>query len=189
MPLAFPVIESFPRAAHWTDWTYVPALNPTAGLAGRLYQLEVSHPWLAEATRYCWETLDSGVVPEDPHTLSEVLIFLEHGPERERADECAARIAEHFAEISGLHLDPDATGYGLTPLHFAPTADSRWRGLFPEVQLAAHLDRLADQQQPDGGWPISWEPPREASLLEWRGIVTLEALRTLTSYGRLTPAT
>ena len=31
--LASPVIESYPRAAHWTDWTYVPGLNPTAGLA------------------------------------------------------------------------------------------------------------------------------------------------------------
>lgn len=31
VPLAFPVIESFPRAAHWTAWTYEPALNRPRG--------------------------------------------------------------------------------------------------------------------------------------------------------------
>lgn len=37
----------------------------------------------------------------------------------------------------------------------------------------------------DGGWPITWEPPSEASALEWRGVATLKALLTLRSYGRL----
>ena len=52
--------------------------------------------------------------------------------------------------------------------------------------LAAHLDRLERDQQADGGWPITWEPPSEAAVLEWRGVVTLGALRTLVSYGRIT---
>src|SRR5690242_953566 len=29
--LASPVIEGYPRAEHFSDWTYVPGLNPTAG--------------------------------------------------------------------------------------------------------------------------------------------------------------
>ncbi len=32
---------------------------------------------------------------------------------------------------------------------------------------------------------MSWEPPSEAATLEWRGVITLQALRTLTSYGRI----
>ena len=59
--------------------------------------------------------------------------------------------------------------------------------LFSDEVIGAHLDSLQRKQEPDGGWPISWEPPSEASRLEWRGIVTLGALRTLTSYGRLGP--
>jgi len=47
----------------------------------------------------------------------------------------------------------------------------------------------AAAQEADGGWPITWDPPSAASRLEWRGIVTLGALRTLTSYGRLAPST
>jgi len=185
VPLAFDVIEAFPRAAHWTEWTYQPGINPTAGLVGLLYKMGVEHPWMTQATKYCWEKVESGEVLDFVHTFSEALIFLEHVPDRDRADRCAAELAGRMAEVPGLHIDPDAEGYGLSPLHFAPTAESRWRELFATEQIDAHLDKLASKQQPDGGWTISWEPPGEASTLEWRGIVTLGALRTLTSYGRL----
>lgn len=187
VPPAFKVIEDFPRAAHWTDWTYQPALNPTAGLAGLLYRLDCDHPWREAAARWCWQQLESGLVPGDAHTLSEVMIFLEQVPDTARAQRCAERLAGHFAAIPMFQLDPDATGYGLTPLAIAPAADSRWRGLFAAELIGAHLEKLAAAQQDDGGWPISWEPPSEAAVLEWRGIVTLQALRTLTSYRRLDP--
>ena len=49
VPPAFPVIEGYPRAAHWTAWTYEPGLNPTAGLVGLLRQLGAKHPWIDEA--------------------------------------------------------------------------------------------------------------------------------------------
>ncbi len=185
VPLAFPVIESYPRAEHWTDWTYAPGLNPTAGLAGLLYRLGFDHPWRTEATRFCWQALESGALPDEVHALSEVLVFLEHVPERERADEHAAAVSKHLLAQTMFHLDPQTPGYGLSPLHIAPTAESRWRKLFTDAQIDAHLDHLAQAQEPDGGWPITWDPPGTAARLEWRGIVTLHALRTLTSYGRL----
>jgi len=185
VPLAFDVIEQFPRAAHWTDWTYAPALNPTAGLAGRLYQLGVDHPWRAQATEYCWQQLAAGGPIGDAHTLSEVMIFLAHVPDRDRADRHAREIAAQFADVAMFHLDPDADGYGLTPLHLAQEPGSRWRSLFADAQIDSHLDRLLKSQQDDGGWPISWDPPSQAAAQEWRGIVTLQALRTLTSYGRI----
>ena len=184
--LASPVIESYPRAAHWSEWTYAPALNPTAGLAGLLHQLGADHPWRTQATAWCWQQLDADAPVADAHTLSEVLIFLARVPDRDRADEHAARLAKNFPEVAMLQLDAGSGEYGLTPLALAPEAGSRWRTLFTDEQLDAHLDQLAARQQDDGGWPIAWEPPGQAALLEWRGIVTLQALRTLTSYGRLT---
>ena len=187
VPLAFDVIESFPRAAHWGEWTYQPALNPTAGLTGLLYQLGIDHPWRAAGTAYCWQQLESGGLPGDAHALKETLVFLEHVPDRDRADQHAAALAKNLASVPMIQLDPDATGYGLTPLDLAPLATSRWRALFTDAQLDAHLDRLQKKQQADGGWPIAWEPPSEAARYEWRGVVTLGALRTLTSYGRITP--
>jgi hypothetical protein len=188
VPLAFDVIEQFPRAAHWTDWTYAPALNPTAGLAGLLYQLGFDHPWRAQATEYCWDQLAVGGPPGDAHTLSEVMIFLAHVPDRGRADRQAREIAAHFADVAMFHLDPDAEGYGLTPLHLAPEPGSRWRSLFTDAQISGHLDHLLTSQQDDGGWPISWEPPSQAAAMEWRGIVTLQAMRTLIAYGRVSPS-
>ncbi|MGA3353469.1 MAG: hypothetical protein ABSD85_09835 [Acidimicrobiales bacterium] len=185
--LANPIIESFPRAGHWTQWTYEPGLNPTAGLVGLLYQLGVEHPWREDAARYCWEQLESVPVPAGAHTVLEALVFLDHVPERERADDFAARIAAHFEEIPELHLDPETAGYGISPLQFAPTPTSRWRKLFTGAQIAAAIDHMAQSQQSDGGWPLTWEPPSEAATLEWRGVVTLEALRTLVAYGRITP--
>jgi len=187
VPLAFPVIESYPRAEHWTDWTYAPGLNPTAGLVGLLRQLRVEHAWVDEAAGWCWQQLAAIELPADAHALREVLVFLEHAPERDRADAAADKVRDQLAAASWFRLDPDDSGYGLSPLSIAPAADSRWRVLFSEDVLDAHLDRLQRYQQPDGGWPISWEPPSEAARLEWRGAVTLDALRTLVSYGRLRP--
>jgi hypothetical protein len=171
---------------HWSEWTYQPGLNPTAGLVGLLYQLGVDHPWRSAGAAYCWQQLESGAGPGDAHALKEVLVFLEHVPDRDRAEQQAAALAPKLASIPMFQLDPDAPGYGLTPLDMAPQATSRWRGLFTDAQIGAHLDRLQKNQQADGGWPITWEPPSQAAASEWRGIVTLGALRTLTSYGRLT---
>jgi hypothetical protein len=188
VPPAFPVIEDFPRAAHWTEWTYEPGLNPTAGLVGLLYQLGVDHPWRSAGAAYCWQQLESGARPGDAHTLKETFLFLEHVPDRPRADQHAAVLASNLSGIPMFHLDPGTPGYGLSPLDIAPRASSRWRALFTDAQVSAHLDRLQKDQQDDGGWPVTWEPPSPAAVSEWRGIVTLGALRTLTSYGRLTSA-
>jgi hypothetical protein len=185
VPPASPVIESFARAVHWSEWTYEPGLNPTAGLVGLLYQLGIDHPWRAAAEAYCWRQLESAGLPTEAHALREALVFLEHVPDTERADKHVAAVPSHLPGVSPFRLDAHAGGYGLTPLDFAPLATSRWRRLFDDAQIDAHLDRLQHDQQADGGWPVTWDPPAGAATNEWRGMVTLGALRTLTSYGRL----
>jgi hypothetical protein len=145
----------------------------------------VEHPWVDEATAYCWSQLDLPELPGEAHALAEALVFLGQMPYDDRTAAAAAKVVEGLAGASSWRAGPDDPGYGLSPLTIAPLAGSRWRRLFPEDVLAAHLDRLQRDQAPDGGWPITWDPPSEAALLEWRGIVTLGALRTLVSYGRL----
>jgi hypothetical protein len=188
VPPALAVIEAYPRAVHWSDWTYVPSLNPTAGLVGLLGELKVDHPWMKLATSWCWEQIDGRQLPGDAHALGEVLIFLEHAADAGRAGEAATRVRERLDTAEMFHANPDDEGYGLSPLFFAPMASSKWRSLFSEDMIQAHLDKLQSSQQADGGWAITWEPPSEASRLDWRGIVTLDALRTLHSYGRLDSA-
>jgi hypothetical protein len=182
VPLAFPIIERYPRAEHWSDWTYVPGLNPTAGIAGRLHRMGAWHLWLDRATAWTWTALDQGF-DDDAHALGEVLIFLAHAP----GDPASHfdRVRSWLKGLKWFQLDPTAEGYGVTPLHYAPAPDSPWRSLFDDAIIEGHLDRMAGNQQADGGWPITWEPPGAASALEWRGIETLRALRTLRAYGRI----
>ncbi|MDQ1518651.1 MAG: hypothetical protein QOE80_4481 [Actinomycetota bacterium] len=184
--LSFPVMESYPRAEHWSDWTYAPGLNPTAGLAGRLHRMGVRHPWLDRATGWCWSRLEIGF-DEDAHALREVAAFLAQVPDRARAEAVSASVGEWLAKAAWYRADPDDPSYGVTPLDLAPEPDGPWSHLFDARQIEGHLDRLARDQQPDGGWAITWEPPGTASTLEWRGIRTLWALRVLTAYGRLQP--
>jgi hypothetical protein len=84
-----------------------------------------------------------------------------------------------------VELDPQATGYVHMPLEWAPTPQSFCARLFRDQVIDTHLDALAARQQPDGGWPLTWEPLSEGATMEWRSYVTLEALKTLKAYGRL----
>lgn len=185
VPLASPVIVRYPRAEHWADWTYVPALNPTAGIAGLLHRHAVDHAWRDAATAWCWATLDRDGLPGDGHALLNVLTFLADVDDRDRADRLARQVPDHLASVAYLRLDPDDPAYGMTPLHYAPAPASPWRVLFDDDLLAGHLDRMERDQADDGGWTLTWKPPGTAATLAYRGIETLRSLRTLRAYGRL----
>jgi len=81
-------------------------------------------------------------------------------------------------------------GYGLRPLLVAPEADSPWRGLLGEA-LEANLDYLVATQESDGSWVPNWSwgdffpEAWPQARLRWQAILTLAALRTLRSYGRV----
>ena len=98
--------------------------------------------------------------------------------------------------ISGVHrgwkqqrklvaLDPAAAGEVHTPLQFAPRPESLARQLFADEIIDTHLDALVAAQEQDGGWPINWQVWTPITGLEWRGWATIEALKTLQAYGRL----
>jgi len=176
--LASPAINGYPRAEHMSEWTYEPGLNPTAGLVGRLYQLGVEHPWRDAAAAWCTAALADGF-PEDAHAMHESMEFLEH------TEVDVAKVKEWLPKLKWYRADAADPSYGVTPLHLAPTPDSFWRQLFTDAQLDGHLDRLIQDQQPDGGWALTWEPPGAAATLEYRGVETVRALRTLKAYGRL----
>jgi hypothetical protein len=179
--LALPVIERYPRAVHMTEWTYEPGLNPTAGIVGLLHALGVEHPWRDEAEAWCWQAIDAGL-PTDAHAFGEVLLLLEHAGDAPRRDALLPALRDQLGRLEHYRGDADSEEYGVTPLHYAPSPASPWRVLFPPDVLAAHLDRLRRDQQDDGGWPLSWEPPSTASTLAYRGMETVRALRVLTAH-------
>lgn len=179
VPILLPSVERYPRAAHWTSGRRDPDLHPTIGIVASLHALGFEHEWLDRANGFCLDEL-TRQPPSDAHVLRDALRFLD------QVDDAALweRIAAAIPQATSFRPDPHSTEYGLTPLQLAPTP-ARARTLFPEDQLAAHLDALAAAQCEDGGWPISWTPPGAAARLEWRGRWTIEALATLRAYGRL----
>lgn len=184
VPVLLPSILDFPHAPHWGEWAFPAGLNPTAGIVGLLYKHGVEHPWLGPATEFCWSELSRGL-PEDAHTISVVLTFLEFVPDRDRAAALIPGVVNSLDGAAFYRSDPAGQEYGLSPLNFAPTPSSHWRRLFADELIEAFLDQLLAAQQSDGGWSVAWDPPSQASLLAWRGHVTLEALRALTAYGRI----
>jgi hypothetical protein len=76
-------------------------------------------------------------------------------------------------------------GETLRPLDFSPRPGSRSRSLFTQAQIDAHLDLVESEQQEDGGWMFDWRAWSLAQTTDWRGNVTIRALRWLRDNGRL----
>lgn len=186
LPPVLPSIAGFPRANHWGDGEFAPGPSPAVGIAALLYKLGIEHPWRDRVDAFCWGVVE-GEPPDDAHALRECFDFVEQAHDKPRAEAASARLIQALPQARWFLPDADFDEYGLTPLHFAPDPGSPWRILFPDEQMVAHLDRLARDQQDDGGWPLAWQPPSAASTLEWRGIETVRALRMLVAYGRTRP--
>ncbi|MCL4545359.1 MAG: hypothetical protein M1118_12305 [Chloroflexi bacterium] len=184
VPFVLSSAKSYPAAPWWQSGDHeTGAFNPTASIAGFLYQIGVRHAWLERAATFCWRRLDGQL--QDPHDFLAAAVFLDHVPDRERAWAVAARVGEQLLAAGAVTLEPAAPGYVQSPLDFAPAPASVLRPLFSNEVMSAHLDALLAQQTEDGGWPVSWETISASCALEWRGWQTVNALQTLKAYGRL----
>ena len=174
---------NYPRAPHWSEISPDPGVNPTAALAGLLYELRVEHPWRERATAYCFAELERAV-PHEAHAIRCAFQLLGVGTRITTR----ATLADRVAGPARGRLVPRRSRrstYGVAPASFAPSPQSPWRARFDDSTFEAHLDRLERDQQADGGWPISWNAPGPAAELEWRGIETFRAIRILRAYGRM----
>jgi hypothetical protein len=84
-----------------------------------------------------------------------------------------------------LHVAGGADDEFMRPLDFAPFPGGPARSLFGPGLVDAELSRLADAQQPDGGWPVEFASYSPAATLEWRGHRTVQALVLLRANGVL----
>ena len=185
VPFVLPSAAEHPRAPWWETQPDPPAnLVPTAAIAGLLHKHRVAHPWLEGATDYSWRAIDA-MAETSPYEVRAVLPFLDHVPDRDRAEAAFSRVGALTLDQGLVALDPGATGEVHTPLDYAPTPDTMARRLFDDDVVAAHLDHLVASQQPDGGWNVSFPAWTEAAGLEWRAWATVHNLTVLRAYGRL----
>jgi hypothetical protein len=179
-----PGIEAWPHAPWWTPVDGLPpSLITTGPIAGTLHANAVQHPWLGRASEVLWRRID------DPGELGSydirgVFAFLQHVPDRDRAERAVERVGRLMFERGLVELDPDAPGEVHGPLDFAPLPDSVARRLFDEATIEGHLDRLERGQLDDGGWTFNWPAWSTAAELDWRGSLTVDALAVLAANGR-----
>ncbi|MFC7302618.1 hypothetical protein ACFQVC_00120 [Streptomyces monticola] len=169
-------------------------LLATGPVVGLLHRNEVWHAWLFRATDYCWAAVES-LEKSDPYEIHAAIAFLDGVPDRSRAQAAADRLGRLVRDQRLAVLDPEqrddypvAPGYAPDEHHFphdyARVPESLARMWFTDEEMNRSLDHLGHQQQEDGGWPVNWRQWAPGSGLEWRPIVTIEALRTLRAYGR-----
>lgn len=179
-----PSISGWPHAPWWEPEDGLPpSLVSTGQIAGTLHARGVVHPWLAQATGLLWSWIDRlGAL--NPYEMRGVLRFLQHVEDRGRAEAAFERVGTLLLEQGLVTLDPGAAGEVHGPLDYAPMPDSLARRLFDEATITAHLDHLGGGQHEDGGWTFNWPAWSPIAELEWRGSVTVDALRILRANGR-----
>ena len=178
-------LAGWAHAPWWVPEEGHPAsLVATGMIAGTLYTRGVSHPWLDGAAEAMWNRIAKMDEP-GAYEMFGVLAFLQHVPDRERAREVFGRVGPLILERNMVALDPEAPGEVHGVLSFAPEPDSLARVLFDDATIQAHLDHLAQSQKDDGGWTFNWPAWSPAAGLDWRGFLTVDALRALRANGRL----
>jgi hypothetical protein len=169
-------------APHAPWWRYADASShtQTAANAAALHNLHVTHPWLAKADEFLFARLahlDASRITEDiglGYDLLFSLHFLDAHPDAARAEAALEALgpiptADHGSEL------PSA-------LDLSPLPGSRSRGRF---EVERDLDALEQAQHDDGGWRVSWPDWNPAASIEWRGVASLNALKTLRANGRI----
>ena len=191
-----PTLDGWPHAPWWVpEEGHRASLVATGMIAGTLHARAVTHSWLDGATEVMWHrigALDAGpggttplAGPAGAYEMFGVLRFLQHAPDRDRAREAFGRVGPLIIGRNLVALDPEASGEVHGVLDFAPEPDSLARTLFDDVTIKAHLDRLAAGQRDDGGWTFNWPAWSPAAEGDWRGFLTVDALRVLRANGRL----
>ena len=177
-----PTLSQGPHAPWWVPAEGNPvSLIQTGQIAGVLYARGFNHPWRDGATEVMWRGIDQLAEP-NAYEMFGVLAFLQHVPDRPRAENALQRIGRSLRAL--VTLDPNAEGETHSPLDFAPLPDSIARSLFDEPTIEAHLNHLAGAQHEDGGWTFNWPAWSPAAESDWRGFLTVDALRVLRANGR-----
>jgi hypothetical protein len=175
-----PTLDGWPHAPWWVPEEGASMIS-TGMITGTLHARGFQHPWLDRATETMWTLIDKAT-EVGPYDLRGALPFLQHVPDRDRAERAFGRVGEMVLALA--ELDPTAEGEVHSPLDFAPEPDSMARAVFEKSVIDAHLDHLAAAQRDDGGWTFNWLAWSPAAERDWRGSLTVDALVILRVNGR-----
>jgi hypothetical protein len=111
------------------------------------------------------------------------LIFLDAHPDNPRATSALEALRPLIRPDGTVPVPGGTEDEKLTPLVLSPHPDLLSRSLFTDEHVETDLARLAGEQQSDGGWTFDWLEWCPAQGLDWRGVLTVQALSTLREHG------
>ncbi|NYI76794.1 hypothetical protein [Nocardioides panzhihuensis] len=180
VPHVLPTASAYPRAP-WMEPNDAGFL--TYSTAAHLWSLGADHPWLRSATGWCWKQIETKELAGYEAVFA--LRFIDAVPEPARAARAVERFRPSLRPDGSIPIPGGVDGERVTPLQLSPRPGAPSRALFPDDLIEAGLDKLENEQLDDGGWDfdfLHWSP---GQIVEWRGIVTLAALDTLRTHGRV----
>ena len=172
--------ERYPRAP-WLQRSDTGFL--TFATVAHLWDMDANHPWLDAATAWCWSQVEVDGATGG-YAVKFALDFLDAVPEHDRAEAAVERLRPALRPDGTLPISGGVEGEHLTPLELSNRPGAPSRALFTDAQIEAGLDALEREQLDDGGWDFHFQHWSRGQEVEWRGIVTLYALRTLRAHGR-----
>jgi hypothetical protein len=181
VPFVLETALEHPRGPWWqpADAT---SLTQTAANAAALHALNVDHPWLDRASEYVWQRVEALDFLDNAYDTRFTIGFLDHVPDGSRAEGALDALRPRVQEAIGE--DPDAPGEHHAALEFSPLPGARSRRLFDHEQIERDLDALEAGQKEDGGWTFDFPAWCPAATLDWRGLMTVDALKVLRANGR-----
>jgi hypothetical protein len=180
IPFCLSNVVAYPRNPIWQP-ADESSIIQTAANAAALHALGARHPWLDAADAFVWrwlDALDLATVDADPGTGYAVrfaVIFLNAHPDATRAEDALDELAPDIGRVVAAEPGGDVQ----RPLDLAPFPGSRARRLFDQAEIDRDLEALTAGQREDGGWMFGWDQWNPTATTEWRGVLTLLALRIL----------
>ena len=167
------------------------SLHMTAAVAAAAHRAGMGagpgRTWLDHASAFVWARLDH-LDPRPGYEWKYVIAFLDAVADRERAAPVLDTVATTLAGRESIPVAGGTEGEVITALTAAPTPGHLGRTLFDRAAIERQLDELERGQQDDGGWTFDWLHWDDAVAWAWRGKLTVDALRTLATNGRLAGA-
>ncbi len=190
LPFALPIADPSGCAPFWaqTDPSES-SIQITAAVAAQAHLLARTdatvrdHPWLSTATRYCFDAIRDMDAPPSAYVLSFALQLLDAACGSETAG-LINHLSRFVPADGAVPVAGGAEGETLHLLDIAPFPGHPVRRLLDGRAVAADLDRLAESQCSDGGWPVDFTSYSAAASLEWRGHATVRAVQVLRANGR-----
>ena len=188
LPFAFPVSDASGVAPFWAgaDPTQS-SLQITAYVVAAAHRVAdhdpavAEHPWLARATRYCVEMIEA--LDQAPFAIALVSALQIADAVYDDHPEAFNKLAEFIPEDGHMRVTGGKPDEMMRPLDFAPKPGRPVRERVPDDAIAKDLERLAGEQQDDGGWVVDFQSYSPAAELEWRGYATVHAVRVLRANG------